>query len=49
MLDDIIVARYLGWHPALGAVADVAEGRYAIALRPGDDDCARRSTARSAS
>jgi polar amino acid transport system substrate-binding protein len=38
LLDDIIVARYLGRHPALAAVTDVAEGRYAIALRPGDDD-----------
>jgi polar amino acid transport system substrate-binding protein len=36
LLDDIIVARYLGRHPTLAAVADVAEGRYAIALRPAD-------------
>ncbi len=36
LLDDIIVARYLGRHPTLTAVADVAEGRYAIALRPAD-------------
>jgi polar amino acid transport system substrate-binding protein len=38
LLDDIIVARYVGRHPTLAAVGDVAEGRYAIALRPGDDD-----------
>src|SRR6185437_13644435 len=36
LLDDIIVDRYLGRHPTLAAVADVAEGRYAIALRPAD-------------
>ena len=36
LLDDIIVARYVGRHPSLTAVADVAEGRYAIALRPAD-------------
>ena len=36
LLDDIIVARYVGRHPTLTAVADVAEGRYAIALRPAD-------------
>jgi polar amino acid transport system substrate-binding protein len=36
LLDDIMVARYLGRHPTLAAVADVAEGRYAIALRPAD-------------
>ena len=38
LLDDIIVARYLGRHPTLVAVADVAEGRYAIAVRPADAD-----------
>ena len=36
LLDDIIVARYVGRHPTLVAVADVAEGRYAVALRPAD-------------
>jgi polar amino acid transport system substrate-binding protein len=36
LLDDIIVDRYLGRHPSLTAVDDVAEGRYAIALRPAD-------------
>ncbi len=36
LLDDIIVARYVGRHPTLTAVADVAEGRYAIAVRPAD-------------
>jgi len=36
LLDDIIVDRYLGRHPTLTAVADVAQGRYAIALRPAD-------------
>ena len=38
LLDDIIVDRYVGRHPTLTAVADVAEGRYAIALRPADAD-----------
>jgi polar amino acid transport system substrate-binding protein len=38
LLDDVIVARYLGRHPTLAAVAEVAEGRYAIALRPADAD-----------
>src|SRR5262245_42321412 len=38
LLDDIIVARYAGRHPTLAVVADVAEGHYAIALRPGDED-----------
>ena len=36
LLDDIIVDRYVGRHPTLVAVADVAEGRYALALRPAD-------------
>ena len=36
LLDDIIVDRYVGRHPTLAAVADVAEGRYALALRPAD-------------
>ncbi len=38
LLDDLIVGRYLPRHPALVAVGDVDEGRYAIALRPDDDD-----------
>ncbi len=38
LLDDIIVARYLGRHPLLASVGDVADGRYAIALRPADAD-----------
>ena len=38
LLDDVIVARYLGRHPTLVAVGDVAEGRYAVALRPADED-----------
>ncbi|HVV53107.1 MAG TPA: ABC transporter substrate-binding protein/permease [Polyangia bacterium] len=38
LLDDIIVDRYLPRHPPLAVVGDVAEGRYAIALRPGDDE-----------
>jgi len=33
LLDDIIVDRYAGRHAGLRAVADVADGRYAIALR----------------
>jgi polar amino acid transport system substrate-binding protein len=37
LLDDIIVARY-GQKPGLVTVADVAEGRYAIGLRRGEDD-----------
>ena len=36
LLDDIIVARYISRHPTLTAVGDVAEGRYAVALRPAD-------------
>jgi polar amino acid transport system substrate-binding protein len=38
LLDDLIVGRYLPRHAALAAVGDVGEGRYAIALRPEDDD-----------
>jgi polar amino acid transport system permease protein/polar amino acid transport system substrate-binding protein len=38
LLDDIIVARYAARHPTLAVVADVAEGSYAIAMRPQDDD-----------
>ncbi|HXT96464.1 MAG TPA: ABC transporter substrate-binding protein/permease [Polyangia bacterium] len=38
LLDDVMVARYLPRHPALVAVGDVAEGRYAIALRPADEE-----------
>ena len=37
LLDDIIVGRY-GQKPGLVAVGDVAEGRYAIGLRRGEDD-----------
>ena len=38
LLDDIIVARYAHGHPTLAVVADVADGSYAIALRPQDED-----------
>jgi polar amino acid transport system substrate-binding protein len=38
LLDDIIVARYAPRHPTLSVVGDVADGRYAIALRPVDGD-----------
>ena len=41
LLDDIIVARYAPRHPSLAVVADVAQGTYAIALRPGDQDLRR--------
>ncbi|HXU81556.1 MAG TPA: ABC transporter substrate-binding protein/permease [Polyangia bacterium] len=37
LLDDIIVARY-GNKPGLAVVADVAEGRYGIGVRRGEDD-----------
>jgi polar amino acid transport system substrate-binding protein len=37
LLDDIIVSRY-GNKPGLAVVGDVAEGRYAIGLRRGEDD-----------
>ena len=38
VLDDVIVGRYLGRHPGLAVVGDVADGSYAIAVRPQDDD-----------
>ncbi|HVZ88799.1 MAG TPA: ABC transporter substrate-binding protein/permease [Polyangia bacterium] len=38
LLDDIIVGRYIGRHPGLAVVGDVAPGRYAIAVRPADRD-----------
>jgi polar amino acid transport system substrate-binding protein len=38
VLDDVIVGRYLSRHPGLTVVGDVAEGSYAIAVRPQDDD-----------
>jgi polar amino acid transport system substrate-binding protein len=38
VMDDIIVDRYAGRHPGLVVVGDVADGRYAIALRPADRD-----------
>jgi polar amino acid transport system substrate-binding protein len=38
LLDDIIVTRYIARHPTLVSVGDVAEGRYAIALRPADTE-----------
>ena len=41
LLDDIIVARYAPRHPSLVVVADVAEGSYAIAMRPQDEDLRR--------
>src|SRR5262245_15599332 len=41
LLDDIIVARYAPRHPTVTVVADVAEGHYAIALRPEDEDLRR--------
>jgi len=37
LLDDIIVARYAPRYPSLVVVADVAEGSYAIAMRPQDE------------
>jgi polar amino acid transport system substrate-binding protein len=40
LLDDIIVARY-GQKPGLAVVADVADGRYAIGIRRGEDDLLR--------
>ena len=41
LLDDIIVARYATRYPSLVVVADVAEGGYAIAMRPQDEDLRR--------
>jgi polar amino acid transport system substrate-binding protein len=41
LLDDLIVARYAPRHPTLAVVGDVAEGRYAIAVRPADRDLQR--------
>jgi polar amino acid transport system substrate-binding protein len=38
LLDDIIVDRYAPRHAGLRVVADVAEGRYAIGVRPGERD-----------
>jgi polar amino acid transport system substrate-binding protein len=38
LLDDLIIERYLPRHPTLAAVGDVGEGRYAVAVRPADDD-----------
>jgi len=40
LMDDIIVARYIRRHPPLVVVGDVADGRYAIAMRAGDRDLA---------
>ncbi len=41
VLDDIIVARYAPRHPTLAVVGEVADGRYAIAIRPADRDLAQ--------
>jgi polar amino acid transport system substrate-binding protein len=38
LLDDIIVDRYAPRHAGLVVVGDVAEGRYAIAVRPADGE-----------
>jgi polar amino acid transport system substrate-binding protein len=38
LLDDVIIERYIDQHPSLRSVADVADGQYAIALRPADED-----------
>ena len=46
LLDDIIVARYAPRHPSLVVVADVAEGSYAIAMRP-QDEALRRAIDRA--
>ena len=40
LMDDIIVARYIRRHPPLVVVGDVADGRYAIAMRAGDRELA---------
>jgi polar amino acid transport system substrate-binding protein len=38
LLDDVIIDRYLRRHPSLAVVGDVADGRYAVAVRPSDDE-----------
>ena len=38
LLDDIIVDRYAPRHAGLAVVGDVAEGRYAVAVRPADGE-----------
>lgn len=38
LMDDIIAQRYGMPRPGLGVVGDVAEGYYAIAVKPGDED-----------
>ena len=38
LLDDIIVDRYAPEHSKLQVVGDLAEGRYAVALRPADSE-----------
>lgn len=38
LLDDVIIERYIDQHPSLVSVVDVADGQYAIALRPGDEE-----------
>jgi polar amino acid transport system substrate-binding protein len=40
LLDDIIVDRYAPRHPGLRILADLATGRYAIAVRAGETDLA---------
>ena len=47
LLDDIIVDRYAGRHAGLAVVGDVAEGRYAIALRPTDGELRRGARPRA--
>jgi polar amino acid transport system substrate-binding protein len=41
LMDDVIVDRYAPRHAGLRVAADVAEGRYAIAVRPADASLAR--------
>jgi polar amino acid transport system substrate-binding protein len=41
LMDDVIVDRYAPRHGGLRVAADVAEGRYAIAVRPADASLAR--------
>jgi polar amino acid transport system substrate-binding protein len=41
LMDDIIVDRYAPRHPGLRVVGEVAEGRYAAAVRPADRALAR--------